>query len=83
MNDQKPERKVLEGTIVGINNKVSIKGQSYTVYKVVTLDEAELNLYKWESNLDLLNKIVRFEVESTVKGDKQYDTIAKMEVVQK
>lgn len=77
------EKKVLEGTIVGINNKVSIKGQPYTVYKVVTLDGAELSLYKWESNLDLLNKVARFEIDTTIKGDKQYDTIAKMEVVQK
>ncbi len=77
------EKRVLEGTIVGINNKVSTKGQPYSVYKVVTLDGAELNLYKWENNLNLLNKVVKFEIDSEIKGDKQYDTIAKMEVVQK
>jgi len=77
------EKKVFEGTIVGINNKVSVKGQPFTIYKVITLEGAELNLYKWENNLNLLNKMVKFEIDSETKGDKQYDTISKMEVLQK
>lgn len=77
------ERRVLEGTIVGVNNKVSTKGQPYTVYKMVTLEGAELSLYKWENNLNLLNKVVKCEIETTEKNEKQYNTVVSMVVIQK
>lgn len=77
------ERKFLEGTIIGISNKVNPKGVSYSIYKIVTLDGAEIDAFKWENNLNLLNKVAKFEVESTTKNDKQYNTIVGLEVVQK
>lgn len=77
------EMKILEGTIIGITNKVSAKGQAYSIYKVVTLNGAKIDLFKWENNLSLLNKVAKFEVESTTKNDKQYLNITSLEVIQK
>lgn len=77
------ERRNIEGTITQISNKVSTKGQSYSIYKVITLDGAEIDAFKWERNLNLLNKVAKFDIESTTKNDKQYNTIVSMEVVQK
>ncbi len=74
------EKKQISGTITGINNKVSSKGQSYSIFSIVTLEGKELNLFKWDNNLKLLNKFADFEFESNIKGDKQYNTIITMEV---
>lgn len=74
------ERTQISGTITRINNKVSSKGQSYSIFSIVTLEGEELNLFKWDNNLKLLNKFAKFEIESNIKDDKQYNTIITMEV---
>ncbi|MCK9319161.1 MAG: hypothetical protein WCY27_03025 [archaeon] len=73
------ERKTIEGTVLSISNKVNPKGVSYSIYKVSTLEGKELDLFLWNNNLRLLNRLCRFEIESNIKDDKQYNTIITME----
>lgn len=74
------EKKQISGIITGINNKVYSKGQSYSIFSIITLEGEELCLFMWDNNLKLLNKFAKFEFESNIKDDKQYNTIITMEV---
>jgi len=78
---EKPQ--LIEGTILSINNKVSQKGVPYAIYKVSNLEGKEQDLFKWDNNFKLLNRFCKFEIESTEKDGKKYDTIISVQEVKK
>jgi hypothetical protein len=77
------ERKVIEGTILSISNKVNSKGVSYSIYKVSTLEGEELSLFQWNNNLKLLNRLCEFEIESNTKDNKEYNSIIEIKEAKK
>ncbi|HOZ35657.1 MAG TPA: hypothetical protein PLK55_01570 [archaeon] len=77
------ERKSIEGTILSISNKVNPKGVPYSIYKISTLEGKELDLFQWNNNFRLLNKLCRFEIESNTKDNKEYNSIIEIKEVKK
>lgn len=77
------ETKKIQGTIAKISNRISSKGQAYSIFRITTLDGKEIDLFKFDNNLSLLNRLCQFEVESTTKNDKEYLTIRNLEADRK
>lgn len=77
------EKRTISGTITRINNKISAKGVSFSIYSIVTLEGKEMDLFKFENNLKLLNRLCKFEVESNMKDNKEYNTIIDVQEVKK
>lgn len=77
------EKTMVEGTITNISNKISTKGQAYSIFRVITLEGEEIDIFRFDNNLSLLNKVCKFEIESTIINEKQYNRIIEMEVTTK
>ena len=77
------ESKSIEGTILSISNKVNPKGVAYSIYKISTLEGKEEDLFQWNNNLRLLNRLCRFEIESNTKDNKEYNSIIEIKEVKK
>ena len=77
------EKNIINGTITKVSNRISSKGQAYSIFRITTLEGKEIDLFKFDNNLNLLNRLCQFEIESTTKNDKEYLTIKNLEVDKK
>lgn len=77
------EKTRIQGTITKVSNRISSKGQAYSIFRITTLEGKEIDLFKFDNNLNLLNRLCQFEIESTTKNDKEYLTIKNLEVDKK
>jgi hypothetical protein len=75
------ETKEVKGTILSISNKVSSKNVPFTRYKIINLEGQEITLFKWNYNLEPLNKFVKFEIEKTTKEGQDFYNIKAMELI--
>jgi hypothetical protein len=73
--------KQIQGTILSINNKVNSKGVPFSILKISDLEGKEIDLFLWQNNFKLINKFANFEIESTIKDDKTYNSIITMDVI--
>lgn len=74
--------KHIEGTILSINNKVNSKGVPYSIFKISDLEGKEIDLFLWQNNFKLIDKFVKFEFETNINNDTEYNNIKQMEVIE-
>jgi hypothetical protein len=74
--------KHIEGTILSINNKVNSKGVPYSIFKISDLEGKEIDLFLWQNNFKLIDKFVKFEIETNINNDTEYNNIKQMEVIE-